>query len=390
MQQPLEGNKVIHLSRVRPGHLTAMLLSDYGADVLSIEQPGYAAERAKGSGVPFTRPRPANRNQRNMTLNLRSPQGKEIFFKLVKDADVLLEGFRPGVTRRLGMDYETLEKMNPGLVYCALSGFGQEGAYRDYVAHDINYISYAGFLDLTGPADGPPALPGVNMADMAASVHAALGILTALMGRQKTGVGQLIDVNYLDGMIAWHINTADEYFAGDPEPKRGRTPVTGLNPCYNVYEASDGKYVSIGCNEPWFWQNLCKALGREDLVPHQKAAGEKREEIFRDLRAIFRTKTRDEWIKHLRATGTDIACAPVYSFGEALSDPNIARRMLVEAQGPDGATHRYIAPPFKLSKTPFQIKRLPPNIGEDTDEVLKSLGYDAAAIDGMRKEGVIE
>lgn len=390
MTKALEGIKVVHLSRTGPGHFCAMILSDYGADVLNIEQPGYAAMRARGSAVSFARPRATNRNQRSMTLNLRPQSGKEIFLKLIKGADVLIEGFRPGVTKRLGLGYDTLEKINPRLIYCALSGYGQEGAYRDYVGHDINYLSYAGIMDLTGHPDGPPIIPGMNMADMAASIHGALGILTAIIAREKTGGGQYVDISYLDGMVAWHVTVADAYWAGEPAPTRGGRSITGAQPCYNVYETKDGKYISLGCNEPWFWENLCKALGREDLTPHQSATGEKKGEIFRDLRAIFKTKTRDEWIRYLRSTGTDIACAPVYSFAEVFSDPAIGERMVVAVEHPGKGKAKYVAPPFKLSKTPFKIETPPPVIGQHTEEVLKELGYDDSAIEGLHKEGVIE
>ncbi|MBI2910461.1 MAG: CoA transferase [Chloroflexi bacterium] len=390
MTKALESIKVIHLSRTGPGHYCAMQLSDYGADVLNIEQPGYAAQRASGSAVSFARPRASNRNHRSMTLNLREPEGKGVFLKLIKGADVLIEGFRPGVTQRLGIGYDALEKINPRLVYCALSGYGQEGAYKGYVGHDINYMSYAGIVDLTGHADGPPIIPGMNMADMAASVHGALGILTAIIAREKTGQGQFVDISYLDGMVAWHVNVADGLFHGDPPPTRGGRAITGAQPCYNVYEAKDGKWLSLGCNEPWFWQNLCKALGREDYIPYQSAEGEKKDEIFRELRKIFKTRTRDEWISYFHSTGTDIACAPVYSFGEVFADPNITERMVVEVEHPGAGKARYVAPPFKLSKTPFRIETPPPCIGQHTDEVLKGLGYDSTAIQSLREKGIIE
>lgn len=390
MVKALEGIKVLHLTRTGPGYYCAMLLSDFGAEVLNIEQPGYAAKRAKGSAVSYARPRATSRNHKSMTLNLRAPEGKEVFLKLVKGADVLIEGFRPGVTKRLGLGYDMLSEVNPRLIYCALAGYGQEGAYSQYVGHDLNYMAYAGIVDLTGHSDGPPIIPGMNMADMAASEHGTMGILTAILARERTGRGQFVDVSYLDGMVAWHVNVADAYWHGEPAPTRGGRAITGAQPCYNVYEAKDGKWLSLGCNEPWFWQNLCKAIGREDLLPYQSAEGEKRDEIFRDFRAIFKTRDRDEWIQYFHSTGTDIACAPIYTFPEVFDDPNIAKRTVIEVDHPGAGKAKYVAPPYRLSETDCKIETPPPVIGQNTDEVLKGLGYDKAAIEKLRAAEIIE
>ncbi|MEK7362534.1 MAG: CaiB/BaiF CoA-transferase family protein, partial [candidate division NC10 bacterium] len=263
--RPLDGIKILELARVAPGEFCTMLLGDMGADVLKIETPP-----ADGKPDILDDKRRAafayiNRNKRSLALNLKAPEGQAIFQKLAAGADVIIEGFRPGVMKRLGGDYETIRKINPRIVYCSLSGFGQNGPYRDYPAHDINYLSLAGVLGLIGEPDRKPAIPLNIVADYGgASLHGALGIMLALFARERTGKGQHVDVAYLDSTLSLLAATPNLrfFFSDGLAPRRGAGFLGGSYPYYAVYETKDKKLLSIGCTEPWLWENFCKAIGR--------------------------------------------------------------------------------------------------------------------------------
>src|SRR3989449_3108392 len=274
MPGALDGIKILELTRVGPGAFCTMMLADMGAEVLKIEPP--ASGKLAGSGAS---PGPeeagklatsfTNRNKKSLTLNLKDPAGQAVLQDLAKGFDVLVEGFRPGVMKRLGGDYETLSKLNPRLIYCSLSGFGQDGPYRDYPAHDLNYLSLAGVANLIGPTEGPPAIPLNIVADYAgASMHGVTGIMFALFARERTGKGQYVDVSYLDTTIALLAATPNMrfYFSDGLAPKRGEGFLGGSYPYYAIYETKDGKLLTIGCTEPWLWENFCKAIGRPDFV----------------------------------------------------------------------------------------------------------------------------
>jgi crotonobetainyl-CoA:carnitine CoA-transferase CaiB-like acyl-CoA transferase len=274
-----------------------------------------------------------SRNKRSIILNLREQEAREIFYKLAETADVVLEGFRPGVVKRLGVDYETLSKRNPKIVYCSLSGFGQTGPYSQLVGHDINYISVGGALGMIGWPDQPPTIPMNIIADFAGGgMHAAYGILAALMARERTGRGQYVDIAMSDGVLYLLASLVGGVLMGGGSPGRGNTLLNGSVPHYNVYECSDGGWISIGSLEPHFFVNLCKTLDCEQFIPHQYDAS-KREEVAAYFKARFITKPRDEWFEIL--SQTDICAGPVYSLAEALQDPhNLARNMVVEVDHP--------------------------------------------------------
>ena len=386
---PLDDIRILDLSRLAPGPFCTMLLADLGADVLLIEPP---PNSRAGQGPAIGRGGEAynalGRNKRSIILNLRDEEARDIFYRLAQSADVVLEGFRPGVVKRLGVDYDTLREKNPRLVYCSLSGYGQTGPYADMVGHDINYISIGGALGMIGWPDQPPAIPMNVIADFAAGgLHAAYAILAALHARERTGRGQFVDVAMSDGVLYLLASSISGYFASGRSPEAGGTALNGSLPQYNVYQCQDGGWISLGSLEAHFWANLCRAMGCEDFIPHQYD-GEKRDEIFAHFRERFMSKTRDEWFELLKQT--DICVAPVYSIGEALSDPhNLARGMVVEVEHPEAGTVKQVGVGTKLSETPGAVRTTTPIPGQHTDDVLASLDYDADRIAALRQSGAV-
>jgi len=390
---PLEGIKILDLSRLAPGPFCSMMLGDMGVDVLLIEAPadGKLTPILGGHGQDQEKLAAYNmmgRNKRSRVLSLREPDARDIFYRLAETADVVLEGFRPGVVKRLGVDYDTLKGRNERLVYCSLSGFGQTGPYSQLVGHDINYISVAGALGMIGWPDTPPAIPMNIIADFAGGgMHAAFGILAALMARERTGRGQYVDIAMSDGVMYLLASLVGNVLMGGPSPTRGGTVLNGSVPHYNVYQCKDGGWISLGSLEPHFFVNLCKTMGREDFIPHQYDPA-KRDEIAAHFRSRFATKTRDEWFEILKQT--DICAGPVYSLEEALRDPhNLAREMVVEVEHPTLGKVKHVGIGTKLSDTPGKVRTTAPLAGQHTDDVLASLGYDAAAVAALRQRGVV-
>ena len=337
MMDALQGIKILDLTRLLPGNFCTLLLADYGADVLKIEDTDrgdYGRWYPPPVRTQSTYFLGLNRNKRSMKLNLKTDEGKAIFMQLAERSDVILEGFRPGVTDRLDIGYHAVRKVNPAIIYCSISGFGKDGPYRDKVGHDINYIGIGGILGITGQRGGPPIIPATQIADIGAGgMMAVIGILMALLHRRKTGRGQYIDISMLDGVVSWLSMVASKYFADGEIPEREGMILNGQFPCYWVYRTKDDKYTTIGALEAKFWENLCRALGREDLIPHQYATGSQRDEALAQLEEIFLTKTRDEWVKYLE--DFEICHGPVNDFQEAFSDPQVLHRgMVLEANHP--------------------------------------------------------
>jgi len=394
----LDGIKIIELARVPPAEMPGMMLADMGADVLKIETPEPHRPRDEVSdrrtAFAFV-----NRNKRSMTLNLKSPEGQAILRKLVAGADVVVEGFRPGVMKRLGADYETVRALNPRLIYCSLSGFGQDGPYRDYPAHDMNYLSLAGVLGLIGEPDRKPVIPLNLVADYAgASLHGALGIVLALFARERTGRGQHVDVSYLDTSVSLLAATPNmRYFFSDGmAPRRGEGFLGGSYPYYAIYETRDGKLLTIGCTEPWLWENFCRAIERPDLArfarqPDQfvRAANAEEEGARREIEAIIRTRDRDDWYERL--VKADVCVGKVYDVEEMVRDPQLNHRgMIVEAEHPRYGKVRQFGVAIKLSETPGVVRSAAPLLGEHTEAVLKDLGFGADDIGTLRAKGVVE
>ncbi len=367
--------RLLDLSRQLPGPFCSMLLGDLGMDVLAV----YAPNDPMGMGIPLL-----GRNKRSMTLNLKAPEGRTVFQQLAREADVVLEGSRPGASTRLGVDYDTLEKINPRIVYCSISGYGQDGPYRDRVGHDVNYLGFAGVIDTTGVADGPPTIPGVQIADIGGgALMAAVGILAALWAREETGKGQFVDIAMMDGAVAWQVINVFRTLLDGQEQRRGASLLNGRHPCYALYETKDGRWVTVGALEPHFWRTLCERLDLPELVDKQFAEGNEREAIFRQVRATFRERTMAEWVERL--ADQDICFGPVATVSEMLADPQVRhRRMVVELDG-----RRTLGNPLKLSATPPELRTAPPRHGEHTDPELARLGYSAAEIASLRERGVV-
>ncbi len=386
----LQGIRLLDMAWIGPGPFCTTLLGDLGAEIIKIHEPDIERRGGPASyAFPASPDFPGMRNCKTIGLDLKTGDGRSIFYELAKTADVVLEGYRPGVMKRLGVDYDTIKKVNPRIVYTSLTGYGQEGVYRDVVGHDINYISIGGLLGLTGVVGGEPVIPGTLVADFAAGgMAAALGILAALMTRDRTGEAQFVDVAMADGIVEMMSVWLNPYLVWGVESRRGDTWLGGHWPWYNVYETKDGKHVSIGALEPWFYANLCQLLGREDLIEHQFAEGEKRDEIFRDFKQTFLTKTRDEWVEILRQKDTCVA--PVYSLDEVASDPQlIARGMIRELPHPVLGSVKQVGSMLKVSGSPFQVRNWCTRFGQHTDELLLELGYDAARIGALRQAGAI-
>ena len=393
-----DGLKVIEMARVPPAEMPGMFLADYGADVLKIDtpEPGRTRDAHEDRRAAFAF---VNRNKRSMTLNMKSPAGQEVFRKLVTDADVVIEGFRPGVMKRFGASYEELKALNPRLVYCSLSGFGQDGPYRDYPAHDMNYLSLAGVLNLIGEPDRKPVIPLNLVADYAgASLHGALGVVLALYAREKTGRGQHVDVSYLDTSVSLLAATPNMrfFFSDGLSPRRGEGFLGGTYPYYAIYETRDKKLLTIGCTEPWLWENFCKAIGKPDYVrfarkPDQfvRAANAEEDAARREIEALIKTRDRDDWYDVL--VKADVCVGKVYDVEEMVRDPQINhRQMIVEAEHPKLGKVKQFGIAIKLSDTPGSVRTAAPYPGEQTDEVLKELGMTAEAIKDLRTQKVIE
>jgi alpha-methylacyl-CoA racemase len=397
----LEGVKILDLSRLIPGAFCTMLLGDLGADVLKVEAPGANALRDLSGGFEQNRKATAyyapDRNKKSIVVNLKSAAGREVFYRLSRGADVIVEGFRPGVAKRLGIDYDTVKRLNPRIIYCSLSGYGQDGPHSAFPGHDINYISMAGVLDTIGSNEGLPVVPLNLIADFAgAGLYGALSISVALVARNTTGRGQYVDMAYADGAVALMTWFACGYFLDGSTLKRGESWLHGAYPYYGVYETSDGKYITIGCLEPHFWGNLCRFLGKEEYIPYHfalehtfhKPEDKKWDEIRSSLRQIFLTKTRDEWFDLL--IRSDIPAGKVYAPDEVFTDPQVLhRRMVIEVEHPALGKIKQVGIAPKFSDTPGEVRSLSPLPGEHTGEVLRELGYRPEEIENLRGEGAI-
>jgi len=387
--------KVLDLSRLLPGGFCSLLMADFGAEVLKVEDTGmgdyvrwapplYEGAEPSASSALFLA---LNRGKRSIRLNLKEEAGREVLLELVKEYDVLLESFRPGVLDRLGVGYERLREANPRLVYCAISGYGQDGPYRDRSGHDMNYLGLVGVLGLTGEQDGPPIQAAGQIADLGGgALMAAFGILAALRERERSGEGQLVDISMADGSLSWMAMVAARHLAEGTAPRRGDLELAGAYVCYRPYACKDG-WVTLGALEPKFWQAWCRGVGREDLIESQfEGPGS---DAHAEVERVFLERTRDDWQEF--ASNHDCCLEPVLELDEALESELVrAREMVVEVDQP-GADRpvRLIGNPVKMDRTPADATGPGPVLGEHTTEVLAGLGYGEHEIAAMEEAGAV-
>ena len=357
---------MLDLSHMLPGPYCTMLMADMGAEVIKVERPEsgdsfrYRDPKIDGVGAAFLM---VNRGKKSCALDLRSEQGLKDFMQLAKSADVIIEQYRPGVTKRLGIDYESVSRVNPDLVYCSISGYGQTGPYRDAPGHDINYLSISGVLDVIGRKNSAPSIAGVQIADMCGAQWALISILLALMARERGGSGQYIDLSMTDSVLPWLSLLLSDYAATGQPVSRGDTKSSGKYAFYNVYETSDGLYVSLGAAEPKFWSEFCRAVGRDDWITRQTD-----ETLIPEVAELFKTRTRDEWV--LLLFNKNCCFTPVKSPAEALEDAQLKQRgMIGKLECLNGGSVLNLSFPAKFSAFEPVKWQFPPALGEDNAEL---------------------
>ncbi len=385
---PLAGLCILDLTRLLPGPLATQHLADYGAEVIKIEDTGagdYARTLGAMGGDNSYLYQIVNRNKKSLRLDLKQEAGKDLLRRLAADADALVEGFRPGVMDKLGLGYEALAAINPRLVFCSISGYGQTGPYALRAGHDINYIGYAGVLDQIGTAGGPPAVPNLQIGDLLGGTMAAVtGVLVALLEARTTGRGRHVDVAMTDAAFAHAIFPLIEVLAHGGVRPRGEDLLTGAVPCYGVYRTADGRYMAVGALEEKFWHMACDALGRSDLKPLHLATGEAGARARAEVQAVFLTRTQAEWVAVF--DGVDCCVTPVLQLEESLQDPQLLARGMVREVG--GMTQ--FGPPVRLAGfEPPAARPAPVRAGDDSEAVLGALGLGASEIARLREAGVI-
>lgn len=382
MTTPLHGIRILDLSQLYPGPLCTMILADLGAEVIKVEPPG-TGDHARAYSFLFNQ---INRNKKSLSLNLKHPLAQEAFRRLAAGADVVVEGFRPGTTARLGVDYPTLREINPRLIYCSISGFGQDGPYRDRPGHDINYMAMGGVLGLTRDREGKPVVLGFEVADIVSALNSAIGILAALQARERTGEGQLVDISMLDCVVSLLSNSLGPYLETGELPSINPLHAT---PHYGIFETSDGEYLVIGiAHEDWFWDELCEVLGMEDakgLNAAQRILECGR--LLLRVREAVRSRTLAEWMELMAEK--DIPYCNLAGIAEVLNDPQVRHRRMVVEVGEGNRRMRQLGSPYKLSSTPPRFDLPPPRLGEHTEELLLEAGYSRGEIIQMREEKAV-
>lgn len=390
--KPLSGVRVLDLTRLLPGPMCTLHLADMGADVIKIEDTG-AGDYARTLGVPEGRIAPVflaiNRNKRGMRLDLKQAEGVEVFMDLARTAHIIVEGFRPGVVDRLGIGYRAVQAINPAIVYCAISGYGQTGPYRHLAGHDLNYCSYAGLTDQIGEPEGTPVIPNFQVADiLGGAVIPAMGILAALFDAQRSGQGRFVDVAMTEGVLAHNVQALSAVALNGKVTPRGADLLSGREGCYNVYPTSDGRFMAVGALETKFWEDVCDVVARPDLKRHHWAADGDPSVAVAEMRKVFATRTQAQWLEAF--AGHDCCVSAVRPFEEVMEDPqHAAREMFVHAPHPTAGDVLQFGPPLKLSDYSFEVERPAPASGEHTAEILASLGYPPERIDALAASRVI-
>lgn len=384
----LDGIRVLDLTQNAVGQAATSQLGDLGADVISVTRPGYGASRGMKRAVSV------GRSKRSLVLDLKSQEGLEIFRRLVESADVLVEGYRPGVADRLGIGYSDVIAWNERLVYCSITGYGQTGPYRYNPGHDLNFQGVGGALPLVA---GVPQMPTSIWADRSASLNAEIAILVGLFWRSRSGRGCHIDLSIADSLVALPYEEARGHESidrllngGPPGSESRRTPMQeGAFPCYNIYQCGDGRYLSLGASEKWFWVRFCEAIGRPDWAEDHHPTAERAARIFAELRPLFSTRSRDEWLRFL--LDRDIPVAPINHGPEVVEDEQLrARGTVFEAQLPDGYRMHQLQVPFRIDGRIPEVGVPAVVAGQHSAEILRDLGYSCSDIDRLSSEGTIE
>jgi crotonobetainyl-CoA:carnitine CoA-transferase CaiB-like acyl-CoA transferase len=393
---PLKGIRVLDLSRVLAGPFCSMNLSDLGAEVIKVEIPQQGDDTR--AYPPFINGVSSyylslNRGKKSITLDLKTEEGVKVVHELAAKSDIVLENFRPGVTKRLNIDYDTLKRINPKIIYCSISSFGQTGPYAQWPGYDLIIQGMSGLMGITGEQGSTPMRVGVAVEDINAGLHAVISILAALRVRDQFGVGQYLDVSMIDAGVSWMTYVAGNYFATGNVPERMGGAHPSIVP-YQTFPTGDGKYVLIAGGNDRLFATLCKILDLEHLIedPDFKTNDmrvKNRATLIPIIEAAFMKKTRDTWLDSLRESG--FPCAPVYAMDEVFSDPQVLHRdMLVEMEHPTAGTIKQIGTPFKFSESDAGFSTYPPELSEHTEEVLRDLcGYSDAEIKSLREKGVI-
>jgi crotonobetainyl-CoA:carnitine CoA-transferase CaiB-like acyl-CoA transferase len=394
---PLEKIKILDLTQVMAGPFCCQVLADMGADVTKIEPPETGDQTRRSMGFKMKKGEDTaafiaiNRNKKSMTLNLREDEAREIFYRLAREADAVVENFRPGVTKKLGVDYETLKEINPRIIYASVSGFGQTGPYAMRPGYDLIAQGMSGVMSVTGEPGGAPAKCGVPIGDLSAGLFCAFGILAAYIAREETGRGQYVDTSLFEGPLAFSIwETAELWSTGRiPQPFGSAHRLTAP---YQALKTSDG-YINVGANNQRLWARLCNALGREELIEDERFATnadrmKNREELSEELEKTLVEKSTDEWVEILLEAG--FPAGPIYNYQEVFDDPHThAREMMVEMDHPVEGTVKGLGIPIKLSETPGKIRHAAPLLGEHTEETLMGLGYSKDEIADLHRRKVI-
>jgi len=377
-----------------PGPFGTMILADMGAEVIKIEE---ADERGAIGRDLFVRPGATPeeeeralalnflaRNKKSIVLNLRVAEAKEVFYKLASTADVIYESYRPGVVKRLGIDYETISKINPRIIYCSISSYGPDGPYKDLPGHDPNFRAMAGLIAAETEMNDRPMTSGVTSADTSGALHSVIGILCALIAHDKTGEGQYIDIAFADSALNLGSLLLGHYMASGLTPKTREIQLM-----QNAWETKDGKYLVTAPVESYFWERFCRALGLEELIPLQYSIGKKYEEVVSTISHKIKTKTRDEWFEILKEANT--CFSPILSFKEVMTNPQLVhRQMLIELDHPTQKKVKQLGFAIKLSKTPAKFKNFAPRLGQDTDDLMKQMGYTGDQIKALQKANAIK
>jgi crotonobetainyl-CoA:carnitine CoA-transferase CaiB-like acyl-CoA transferase len=395
MSGPLSGVKLIDFSTLLPGPYASMVMADLGADVVRVEaphrpdptrfMPPFDGELSAWNGM-------LGRSKRSIALNLKLPEAVEVVKRLIAPDgagyDVLLEQFRPGVMDRLGVGYDALREVNPRLIFCSITGYGQTGPLRDRAGHDNNFLSLAGVMSHSGRRKGGPPPLGVQIADVGGgSFGSVVGIMAAIIERQHTGLGQSVDISMFDMSIAWHAHLVAGYLVGGDPPERETARLNGGS-FYDYYETKDGRHLSVGSLEPKFWEGFCHAIGREDLVDIGYSLDlSVQHSLKEELSAIIGERTLEQWSSYF--SEKDLCVEPVLTVPEMLDHPQTkARKMIVDVPKRDGGSQQQVATPFRFSRSRPRYDKVGAALGADTEQVLAEAGFDAEQVGAMREAGV--